>query len=90
MTSKQPSAEQIIANLNKADVELARGKTTDDVCRLLGIHKRTYERWRGQYAAVMTIHRLRQLGRLERENTRLKRVVSRQASSINLLKVLTS
>jgi hypothetical protein len=39
---RRQGAEQIIAKLREAEVELARGKTADEVCRKLGVTERTH------------------------------------------------
>ena len=39
---KRHGAEQIIAKLREAEVELARGKTAGEICRKLGITEQTY------------------------------------------------
>jgi hypothetical protein len=42
MGRKRHGAEQIIAKLREAEVELARGKTAGEICRKLGIIEQTY------------------------------------------------
>jgi putative transposase len=44
MGRKRHGAEQIIAKLREAEVELARGKTAGEVCRKLGVTEQTYYR----------------------------------------------
>ena len=43
MGRKRHGAEQIIAKLREAEVELARGKTAGEVCRKLGVTEQTYD-----------------------------------------------
>jgi transposase-like protein len=38
--------EQIIHMLREAEIKLAGGKTTGEVCRELGISEQSYYRWR--------------------------------------------
>ena len=38
--------EQIIYMLREAEIKLAGGKTTGEVCRELGISEQSYYRWR--------------------------------------------
>ena len=45
MGRKRHGAEQIIAKLREAEVELARGKTAGEICRKLGITEQTYYLW---------------------------------------------
>ena len=52
MPKKRSSVEQLIANLREAEVLLAKGQTTGEVCRHLGIHDQTYYRWRKEYGGL--------------------------------------
>jgi len=75
MARKRYSAEQIIGMLREAEIQLASGKTTGEVSRMLGIAEQTYYRWRKQYGG-MQISQARKLKDLESENARLKRLVA--------------
>jgi transposase-like protein len=79
------SAEQIVAKLRQADVELGKGLKVPEVCRGLGISEQTYYRWRQKYGG-MAPEVAKQLKALEKENTRLKKVVADQALDIQILK----
>ena len=46
---KRLSPAQIINRLRKAEVALANGNTTKEVCRELGVSEQTYYRWRREY-----------------------------------------
>ncbi len=50
MGRKRHTAEQIIRKLREA--ELAKGQTTADVARKLGIAEQTYYRWRKEYGGL--------------------------------------
>ena len=52
MGRKRHTAEQIIRKLRKAEVELAKGQTTGEVARKLGITEQTYYRWRKEYGGL--------------------------------------
>jgi hypothetical protein len=47
MARRRHTPEQIIRMLREAEVELAKGRTTTDVVRKLGIAEQTCYRWRG-------------------------------------------
>jgi len=82
---KRHSTEQIVAMLRKADGDLGKGLKVPDVCKQLRISQQTYYRWRQKYGGmdpVMT----KQLRELEKENTRLKRLVADQALDNQILK----
>ena len=52
MAQKRHTMDQIIAKLRQADVELGKGKTVPDACKVLGISEQTYCRWREKYGGV--------------------------------------
>ena len=64
--------EQIIHMLREAEIKLAGGKTTGQVCRELGISEQSYYRWRKEHGG-MQVSQARKLKDLERENARLNR-----------------
>ena len=82
---KRHGVEQIVAKLRQADVELGKGLKVPEVCRGLGISEQTYYRWRQKYGG-MAPEVAKQLKALEKENTRLKKVVADQALDIQILK----
>ncbi len=89
MGRKRPTAEQIIGKLREAEIELAKGQTTADVIRKLGITEQTYYRWRKEYGGLR-VDQARRLKELERENGRLKRLVADQALDNAILKEVAS
>ncbi len=70
--------EQIIHMLREAEINLASGKKIGEVCRELAISEQSYYRWRKEYGG-MQVSQAKKLKDLERENTRLKRLVADQA-----------
>ena len=89
MPRKRYSAEQIIGKLREAEVELAQGKTTGDVCKKLGVTEQTYDRWRKEYGGLR-VDQAKRLKELERENQRLKKLVADQALDNAILKEAAS
>ena len=89
MPRKRFTPEQIITKLREAEVELARGQTTPEVCRKVGISEQTYYRWRKEYGGL-GVDQARRLKALERENARLKKVVAEQALDMEILKEASS
>ena len=78
MVRRDIKLEQIIHMLREAEIKLAGGKTTGEVCRELGISKQSYYRWRKEYGG-MQVSQAKKLKDLERENARLKKLVAEQA-----------
>ena len=68
------STEQIISKLREAEVELARGLKVPQVCKKLEVTEQTYYRWRKRYGGLR-MDQAKRLKELERENTRLKKLL---------------
>ena len=75
MSRKRFSSEQIIGMLREAEVLLSQGMTIGEVSRKLSISEQTYYRWRKDYGG-MRVDQARRLKDLEKENSRLKRLVA--------------
>ena len=75
MARRQYSAEQIIVKLRESEVLLGQGQTVKQVGRHLGISEQTYYRWRREYGG-MDITQAKKLREIEKENTRLKKLVA--------------
>ena len=82
---KQFSGTEIVGKLRQADVLIAHGKTVPEVCREIGVTSQTYYRWRNKYGG-MSPDMIKQLRELQKENTRLRKIVSDQAIDIAILK----
>lgn len=67
--------EQIITKLRKAEILLSQGKTVKEVSKLLEISEQTYYRWRREYGG-MDVPQAKKLKEMEKENTRLKKLVA--------------
>ena len=89
MPRKRHTPEQIIRKLREAEVELAKGQTTVDVVRKLGITEQTYYRWRKEFGGLR-MDQAKRLKELEKENVRLKRLVADQALDNAILKEISS
>jgi putative transposase len=75
MVRKAFKPEQIINKLREAEVLLSQGSTVAEVSRKLGVTEQTYYRWRKEYGG-MRVEQARRLKELERENSRLKKLVA--------------
>jgi len=85
MKRKYRKPEQIIQLLRQADAKLAEGQNIGDICRQLGISDATYYYWRKQYGK-MELDEVKRLKELQKENSRLKKLVADQALDIDILK----
>lgn len=65
------------------------GRTTEDICRELGINKATFYNWRKKYAG-MESNELKRLKDLEEENRKLKAMYADLALDHKILKDVLS
>ena len=75
MVKKAFKPEQIINKLREAEVLLSQGITVSKASRKLGISEQTYYRWRKEYGG-MRVEQAKRLKELEKENSRLKKLVA--------------
>ncbi len=85
MKRRHHTPEQIIRKLREADRLLGEGSSMVQVCKHLEVTEQTYYRWRNQYGG-MKADDTKRLKELERENSRLKKIVADQALDIDMLK----
>lgn len=75
MGRKRHTAEEVVNKLRQAEVELGKGSSVAAVCKLLGAIEQTYYRWRKEYGGLKT-DQAKKLKALEKENSRLKRLLA--------------
>jgi len=75
MARKTYTPEQIINKLREAEVLLSRGATAGEASRKIGVTEQTYYRWRREYGG-MRLEQAKRLKELEKENSRLKKLVA--------------
>jgi hypothetical protein len=72
---QKTSAEQIVLKLRQIEVQTAQGKSLALACKEAEISEQSYYRWRKEYGGLQ-IDQARRMKDLERENTRLRRLVA--------------
>jgi len=75
MTRKRFSEEDILNILRQIELDLAAGGTVEVAIRTAGISDATYYKWRKMYGG-MGRSKLHEFKEMEKENTRLKRIVA--------------
>jgi transposase-like protein len=75
MARKAYSPEQIINKLREAEIMLSQGATLAVIWKKIGVSDCTYYRWRKEYGG-MRVDQAKRLQELEKENSRLKRLVA--------------
>ena len=75
MVKKGYTPEQIINKLREAEIQINQGITIGEASRKLGVTEQTYYRWRREYGG-MRVEQAKRLKEVEKENTRLKKLVA--------------
>jgi putative transposase len=75
MVRKTYTPEQIINKLREAEIHINQGIPIAEASRKIGVTEQTYYRWRREYGC-MRVDQARKLKSLEKENTRLKKLVA--------------
>ena len=75
MAKRGFTAEQIINKLREVEIILSKGGTIGEAAKKIGVTEQTYYRWRKQYGG-MRIDQAKHLKELEKENSRLKKLVA--------------
>ncbi|VGO16393.1 hypothetical protein PDESU_04984 [Pontiella desulfatans] len=89
MPIKKYTTEQIIGLLRDAEILLAEGNTVAMASKKLGIAEQTYYRWRKEYGGMKVSHAKR-LKDLEKENSRLKKLLAEAELDKAILKEAAS
>ena len=89
MSKKRYSPEQIVTLLRQIEVATAQGKSVSLACREAGISEQSYFRWRKEYGGLQ-LEQARRMKDLEKENTRLKRLVADLSLEKQILKDISS
>jgi len=89
MARKKHAPEQIVALLRQIEVAIANHKPTPQACREAGITEQSYYRWRREYGGLK-LDQARRLKELEKENSRLRRLVTELSLEKQVLKDVAS
>jgi len=85
MGRKTYTPEHVIGKLREAEVLLSQGNSIGEVSKKLGVTEQTYYRWRKEYGG-MRVEQARRLKDLEKENSRLKKLVADLSLDVAILK----
>ncbi len=69
------SCDHVLNKLREAEILLNQGANVGEASRKIGVTEQTYYRWRKEYGG-MRIEQAKRLKELEKENTRLKKLVA--------------
>jgi transposase-like protein len=85
MPIRRYKPEHGVTLLRQIEVGIANGKTTPQACKEAAITQQTYYRWRKEYGGLK-LDQAKRLKELERENTKLKRLVAELSLEKQILK----
>ena len=88
MIRKGYTPEQIINKLREAEIHINQGISIAEASRKIGITQQTYYRWRKEYGGLR-VEQAKRLKSLEKENTRLKKLVADLSLDNAILKEAT-
>ena len=89
MPSKSYTPARIIHLLREAEVYHAKGLTIPQLCKKIEIHEQTYYRWRKEYGGLR-MDQAKKFKALEKENTRLKKLLAEAELDKAILKEAAS
>ena len=85
MPNQRYKPEQIVTMLRQIEVSIANGKTTPQACKEAAITVQTFYRWRKEYGGLK-LDQAKRLKDLEKENSKLKRLVAELSLEKQILK----
>jgi transposase-like protein len=85
MPRKGYMVEEIIGRLREAEILIKQGHTIGEAARKIGVSEYTYYRWRQRYGGI-GVNQARRLKELEKENSRLKKLVADLTVDNDILK----
>ena len=85
MGRKNFTPEQIIKHLREAEILFGKGNNVAQACKRIGVSEQTYYRWRREYGG-MPVVQAKRLKDLEKENSRLKKIVADLSLDNSILK----
>jgi putative transposase len=86
---KKYRPEEIIPKLREAEVLISQGKTQELAAKQIGVSTQTLIRWRKEYGGLR-LDQARRLKDLEKQNTRLKRLLAEAELDKAILKEAAS
>ena len=89
MARRGLGAELIVSKLRQIEVLMAQGKSAALACKDAGVSQQSYYRWRKEYGGL-EIDQAKRMKDLERENSRLKRLVADLSVEKQVLKDIAS
>lgn len=89
MAHKRYRPEEIVAKLRQVDVLVSQGRPVAEAIRAIEVTAVTYYRWRKEFGGLKT-DQVKRLKDLEKENERLRKVVSDLTLEKQILKEAAS
>lgn len=87
MKNRRHTPERIVRKLAEGDKLLGQGKSVEEMARALKVTEATWYRWKNQYGG-MSADDAKRLKELEKENSRLKKLLAEAELDKSMLKEL--
>ena len=75
MPQKRHKPDEIIGKLREVEIQMSQGISSAIAIRGIGVTEQTYYRWRKEFGGLK-LDQARRFKELEKENTRLKRLLA--------------
>lgn len=89
MARKNYKPEEIVQHLRTAEIEQSKGATFEQASKKIGVSTQTLSRWRKEFGGLQ-VNQAKRLKDLEKENSRLKRLVADLSLDNALLKDIST
>ena len=89
MAIRRYNTEQIISKIREVEVHVRNGMRVSEAVRQIGVTDATYYKWRKKYGGL-ELNQAKKFKDLERENTRLKKLVADLSLDNAILKEVSS
>ena len=83
MKNRRHTPQQIVRKLAEGDKLLGQGKSVEEVARVLEVTEATWYRWKNHYGG-MSADDAKRLKELEKENSRLKKLLAESEAEAGL------
>ena len=80
MPQNRQTAEEIIQHFRAVEIEWVKGASLEEAAKKVGVTPKTLAQWQAEFGGLR-VDQAKRLKELERENSRIRKIVSDQISS---------
>lgn len=89
MARKKFTSEEIVKHIRTVEIEQGKGVSLELACKKAGVTVQTLCRWRREYGS-MGLEQVKELKKLQKENSQLKKALAEMALDNSILKTVAS